>query len=275
MTWRLLPVQFPGKMRLARCLFWPFSDIQDVQVADKWGCEFVVPNLRSPIGFCLVTDGVYEPLTMQFLLRHLRDGSVFIDVGAAIGVFTIPMAKLVGERGCVLAIEPSPTVFPYLRRNAELNHLRNVRLKNCAAYDRNVDDVSFYEAPLDHFGMGSLAAQFHGQPVSVHAQTLDSILAEERIHHVDMIKVDVEGCEDIVFRGAKRLLTTTDAPIILFEFCDWAEARVPGARPGNAQAVLREYGYKIWRLPDFLGKRRGPSKEAITKGFEMLVAVKR
>ena len=67
------------------------------------------------------------------------------------------------------------------------------------------------------------------------------------------------------------MLKGTDSPLVLFEFCDWAEARVPNARIGDAQRLLLDYGYSIWQLTDFL-KGRHPLREPLDIGYAMLVA---
>ena len=193
-------------------------------------------------------DGVYEVQAVDFVLERLKPSATFIDVGANIGVFTLPAARRIGRSGRVIAIEPSPLVFPYLERNIVLNGLSNVRLVQCAAHDRDGETVPFYEAPVEHFGMGSLGAQFHNSPVPVLCRTLDHILNEQQIEKVDVMKVDVEGFEAAVFEGATKLLAGDKAPVILFEFCDWAENRRPGGSVGDAQRLLRRWGYRIWRL---------------------------
>ena len=271
---RLLPPALPGKARLARHLLGSTLTAQDYKLRDGNGCAYVIPSLREPIGFYLLIDQVYEPETNQFLSERLSTGQVFLDIGANIGVFALPAARRVGPAGIVVAVEPSPTVADYLRRNIALNGLTNVRVKQCAAYNRDVEALPFYHAPTDHFGMGALAPQFHAAPINVPAFTLDHILADEGITKVDLIKIDVEGFEAAVFRGAAGILTGEAAPPILFEFCDWAEARVPGGQVGDAQRVLLDYGYKIYRLPDVLAGRNKPLPGVLGEGFEMLVALK-
>jgi FkbM family methyltransferase len=263
----------PGKARLGRLLLGPYLEARDVLVHDRYGCRYVVPSLREPVGFHLLVDGIYEFEAVEFVLSQMCEGSVFVDVGTNIGVFALPAAKEIGSSGCVLAIEPSPSIFPYLKQNLALNGLTSVRLRQCVVFDRDSERIPFYEAPIDHFGMGSLAVQFQGEPVFVPAHMLDRILMEEGITHVDLLKVDVEGFEAAVFRGAKELLTGADPPLIIFEFCDWAQKRVPGGREGDAQEVLRGYGYHIWRLLDFL-RGRPALPAALTSGFEVLVAAK-
>lgn len=230
-----------------------------------------MPCLREPVAFELLINGAYESETLALLLRAASGNGVFVDVGANIGAFTVPLAKQL-NCGTVVAIEASPTVYPYLARNIELNDLRNVRLHHCAALDHDLDTVAFYEASKDHFGMGALAAQFSGKAVSVTARTLDSILAEDGIDKVDILKVDVEGFEGRVFAGAMKLLTGSRAPTIIFEFCDWAERRVQNARIGHAQRFLQDLGYSIYRVADFMSLRSQPIRKPLVEGYEQLVA---
>ena len=142
-----------------------------------------------------------------------------------------------------------------------------------AASDRDGEIVDFYEAPPSHFGMGSLGPQFGTEPVSVAARSLDRILAEESIACVDILKVDVEGFEAAVFRGAQQLLNGSSPPLVVFEFCDWAEAR-SGEPIGTAQRVLTAFGYRIYRCRDFLSRVQRPAPCVITSGFVTLVAIR-
>ncbi|OLE30386.1 MAG: hypothetical protein AUI36_30195 [Cyanobacteria bacterium 13_1_40CM_2_61_4] len=157
-----------------------------------------------------------------------------------------------------------------MRHNLTQNGVDDVIILNCAICDIT-GCVPFYRAPSEKFGMGSLDAQFHGETTEVQARTLDDVLEETRIRHVDLLKVDVEGFELTVFRGAWKLLTGTCPPLILFEFCDWAEARVPSAQAGDAQRFLLDRGYSICRLSDFLRDRR-PLHEPLKTGSAMLAA---
>ena len=179
-----------------------------------------------------------------------------------------------GASGRVVAIEASPRIFPFLRQNVTINHLSNVSLLPYAAHDGKTDSVDFYEAPLDHFGMGSLAAQFEVEPISVPARSLDRMLAEESVQRVDVMKADVEGNERNAFWGARNLLTGPRAPLIVFEFSDWAENRMPQTRAGDTQRLLLEWGYRIWKLEEFRNGKGQPLRQPIQTGWEMLVAAK-
>jgi hypothetical protein len=123
---------------------------------------------------------------------------------------------------------------------------------HAAAHERD-GSADFYEAPPEKFGMGSLAPQFHTRPVTVPTRRLDSLAGELGLARVDALKIDVEGLEASVLRGAEQLLRAFRPPVV-FEFCDWAEERV--SKRGDAQRVLLDLGYCIWDIGTL--RRGGP-----------------
>jgi len=240
-------------------------------IRTKNGQVLSVPNCIEPVGFALWLDGVYEPDVMAFLEQSITPHSVVLDIGANIGAFTVPLAARI-PGGTVIAIEASPSVARMLTSNIKTNGLSNVVVIECAASTGLSAALDFYEAPADHFGMGSLAPQFGASPTNVLAQSVDDILKSLSIANVDVMKVDVEGYEAHVFEGAKQLLTGRRAPLIVFEFCDWAEARAFSGETGRAQQVLLDYGYTLWILEDYLAKHK-PMGAILRHGFWSIVAV--
>jgi len=272
-VFRLIPPGMPGKTRLARILLRRSSTLSTVLVRDRFGFQYEVPDLRDPIAFHLAIDGEYERETMNVIHAYLSPGGVFVDVGANVGLFSIPAAQYAGPRGRVVAAEASPEVFSYLQRNVRANNCSQVDCLQCAVCASD-GSVSFYPAPNEHFGMGSMGPQFNTEPIQVPARTLDGILEEKGIADVDVLKIDVEGFEAAVLKGAMRLLAGKCPPLIVFEFCDWAEARLPDGKMGAAQEFLFECGYSVWRLSDFL-KGKDPLRESITSDYSMLVGFRR
>ena len=264
-----MPAGTPGKTRLARRLLGRLPGGEH-RVTDRLGLSYRVPDLREPVAFHLLIDGVYERDVLSLVLDLLPMGGTFVDVGANVGAFALPAACRVGPSGRVLAFEASPAVFPCLRANAAVNGLTNVTAVHTAVCDMD-GEVSFYPAPSDHFGMGALAPQFDATPVTVPGMRLDHLLAAEMIRHVDVLKIDVEGFEQKVLEGAPTLLARTEPPVVVFEFCDWAEARVPGAAPGDAQRFLLDRSYTLWRVDDYR-RRRPPLAAPVTTGATMIVA---
>lgn len=268
---RLLPVGLRGKARLARAIL-SGSLNSEGAITDQWGFTYRVPNVREPIAFALLVDGVYEPKAIEFILSRLESGNVFVDVWANIGVFTLPAARRVGPQGKVLAIEASPRIFEYLKTNVSKAAVDNITCCHAAAFAQD-GEVEFYDAPSKSFGMGSLVRRFEGASTRVTARRLDRIVAEAAVKRVDVIKMDVEVFELGVLQGAEGLLSREHPPLIVFEFCDWAESDHESV-VGDAQRFLIKRGFSIWRLADFI-KGKPPLDQPVTSGFETLVASKR
>ena len=256
--------QMHGKQRLARYLLRKYLMEKDVLVKDLTGFRYLLPSVQDPVGFCLLINGIYEPLILSFLKKYLMSGDVFMDIGANIGAITIPCASWIGEYGRVIAIECSPFILEYLKQN--------ILLQSVAISAEDYKEVAFYEAPADHFGMVSIGAQFEQPPIKLTSRSLDSILNEKQIFTLKAIKIDVEGYESEVFSGASKLLAGANAPAIIFEFADWAEERL-GFKAGKSQQVLLDHGYQIWSLEDF-HKSKKPLQKVITKGCFNLIAIK-
>lgn len=268
---RMLPVGMKGKWRLGRWLLSSALDQEGVTLRHRCGKAITVPHLGEPIAFALLVDGVYEPDVEELLKSRLREGSVFVDVGANVGALAIPAAAACGRTGRVVAIEASPSVFAYLKANAGAADTGNISPINCAVSDSDAM-MDFYDAPTDHFGMGSGAPQFGMPAKQVQGQRLDTILAHAGVDRVDVLKVDVEGFEADVFSGASEFLGRGRIGLVAFEFCDWAEERA-GFKCGKAQEMLMDLGYAIWTLDDW-NRSRPPAEKPVTSGFVTLVATR-
>jgi FkbM family methyltransferase len=182
---------------LARRLGHPLPDptrfLGEVTVRGPAGV-FVCP--AGPGAFFLGVDEAYEP-GLCALLRETT-GTV-VDVGANIGFITVRAARTASR---VIAIEPHPIRFRYLERNVALNGLSNVTCMNCAvgAAEGEIDlydvDPTLGPRPLD-----VSATPGRGRRYRVPLRTIDSLVEE-----AELVKVDVEGYEAEVLRGASKLI---------------------------------------------------------------------
>src|SRR5262249_6845150 len=107
---------------------------------------------------------------------------------------------------------------------------------------------------------------------SVQTTTLAALLEKYKIDHIDFIKADVEGYEFFAFKGGESILQRPDAPDILFEFIDSIEVSVEGLSAGDAQRLLKNYGYDLYRISK---GRFIKMNEVITKGYTMIFATKK
>ena len=155
----------------------------------------------------LWVDSSQRQHALAFFPRYLRAGDIVADVGANIGDVAIVCARTVGPRGTVHAFEPHPRVFGWLGQNVELNRLENVQLTNAALGERDgALDVSNDRRD----DMNRLLPA--GGGISVPVRRLDDLL--EGAERIDLLKIDVEGFELFVLRGAPRVLERSCAVYI-------------------------------------------------------------
>jgi FkbM family methyltransferase len=241
---RKLPL-FRGKERLARILFKrAIQSKKDIDIHGRYNCNYILPNIKENVGFEIYINGQYETDTHELLLSIIPFNGTFLDLGANIGSILIPVCKCRPDINA-LAIEAAPWLFGYLKRNVEINQLKMVKLFNFALFDKDDCEMDFF-SPEDKFGKGSLSPVFTSNGVKVYTKKIDTFLTEMQLKQVDVIKIDVEGFEYFVFKGAEKLLGNMNAPIIIFEFVDWAEKRAMGIEPGAAQQYLIDMGFQLY-----------------------------
>src|SRR5919112_3966830 len=156
------------------------------------------------------------------IIEHFtpKQGDIVIDIGANIGRYTIISSKRVGTKGKVVAIEAHPGNFEILNRNIKLNQLTNIIPLNYAAYSKEAkiklyvpDEESGYT--IYHTLLERTGKKF----VEVNANTLDYLLQlnEIRQEEVNWIKIDVEGVEFEVLKGATNVLSKSKDIALLIE----------------------------------------------------------
>lgn len=172
----------------------------------KEGCKFLCQAGTDEL---LHVMPYSEQDTWKKIKSLVKPGDVCIDVGAHIGVYTIPLARIVGSDGLVVAVEPSP-LKQVLSLNIRLNKLQNVVIIGKAAYsERKL--LNLYFNPLKT-GISSLNKNWMEESsaisLRVEAIPLDELWTEigYRPKCVKLLKVDVEGAEVEVLRGARNTL---------------------------------------------------------------------
>lgn len=183
--------------------------------------------------------GIYEPKVVRVLCRYLRDGDTCIDVGAHLGYFTVLMARLVGAKGKVHAFEPMPETFEALQQNIRLNGLTNVCPERVAAgsTDSPVFLISSATQKLSWTpSVSGCSIEGERNYLSVSAVSLDHYFEEKKLRP-NFMKIDVEGEELSVLRGAQRTLVTA-RPVVFVEVHDRG-----GTHEEEVQRFLRECGY--------------------------------
>jgi FkbM family methyltransferase len=211
----LWPLRFRGKVRVLS----PLVPKAGRRAANVFGTK-VSLDLADHVQR-MVYLGCFEREETNLMRRELKPGMTFVDIGANCGYFTYLAAARVGASGRVLAVEPSPRVADILEAALRENNLANVTLAR-TALGRTSGELTLYVPPEALANHAPTAIATPGwSPIAVPVRTLDDLLDEQRIDRVDVLKVDVEGYEGEVLRGAERSLQSGRIRAMLIEFNEW------------------------------------------------------
>jgi FkbM family methyltransferase len=177
----------------ARMRLWPYNNV----------CEKRI----------LFTPQLFDPQERAILQSHIKQGFVFLDIGANIGAYALFVAAKAGPKARILAIEPQPDIFDRLTYNIQQNPFGTIKAVACAIADKQGDLTLF----LDSRNKGESSVKIVGASQSAHvrvpATTLMDLIHQEGFSHIDAIKLDVEGAEDLIlepfFRDAPTQLHPT------------------------------------------------------------------
>ncbi len=211
----------------------------------------------------------------KFLLRKLKSGDIFADVGAHFGFFSLLAAKIVGPHGHVFAFEPSINSFRLLKKNIETNTSITAIAK--AVSDDHNGRTTFHEFPMRLSEFSSIFIehlenekwQSQAMRTTVDSVSIDGFFRELNLVP-DIIKIDVEGAESLVIKGMQNLLKTGQ-PIIIMEYISnpqstelYAGALTQLEMDGYRPFIIDEKGAlsSIFNLSNFL-KERGVDSENV------------
>jgi FkbM family methyltransferase len=185
--------------------------------------QFRGNTLTVPTGDVTLVPGLiggyYEQIELDVFDRMCRTSLVVVDVGANVGLFSCLAAARVGDAGRVVAFEPIPANLRYLRRNVAQNgYSDRVRIEEKAVgEDVGTVDIFMVKGSIGTHSISARNAANSTESVSVPVTNLDTYAEENGLSRIDALKVDVEGYEGHVLRGATAVLKR-DRPSLFVEF---------------------------------------------------------
>lgn len=202
------------------------------------GVTLAVPRtLLSITTYVLLEQETWFEKELMFLRHFLKPGMTVIDIGANLGVYALPIAKLVGPKGRVFAYEPASEPRALLQRSRELNGAKNLEIVAAAVSDREGEANLSLGASSELNALGTAPGEM------VRLVNLDAEDAT-RGWAPDFIKIDAEGEEERIFAGGKNFFAR-HSPLVMMEIR-------AGERVNEALRVqLPRMGYRLYRvLPD-------------------------
>lgn len=183
----------------------------------------------------------------NFVVNFLEPGDTFVDVGAHVGYYASLATALVGKTGTVIAIEPTPRTFESMKRN--LDHFPRATVLNQALSDRD-GVLTFYDygrtySAFNSFTMRESLGNTKLEPdeIQIPTTTLDAILSKPATGTV-FIKIDAEGAESAILRGASNTLANL-RPVISIEvggYEDWDKSTE------DALKLLKDSNYQLYSI---------------------------
>jgi FkbM family methyltransferase len=206
-------------------VFW-YKTFKFLKPGNSTLLKFKVPKYDYEF-YCRINKDDFKIMTIHeddIITRFTpKEGDIVIDIGAHIGLYTIISSKRVGAQGKVVAIEADPENFEMLNRNIKLNQLTNVIPLNYAVYSKETKIKLYLPSGESGFTKYNTIMpnwiNTQEKFVEVNANTLDYLLQLNKIRQeeVNWIKIDVEGAEFEVLKGATNVLSKSKDVAILME----------------------------------------------------------
>ena len=195
----------------------------------------------------ILETGAWEPESWLAIRSHLRPGDTFVDVGAHIGYHSLKAAAVVGPSGRVIAVEPNARTVRELQDNIRESGAESIIVQPVACSDTE-GSIELFVAPRANTGQTSLSRQNASQAGSavesyrVRARPLDAVIRESGVSRVDVIKIDVEGAELLVLKGAQGTIARY-RPLLIVEIVD-EQLKAMGTSSNEVISFARSVGYE-------------------------------
>lgn len=232
--------EFIKKIPLVQTVFgylYRFSGPKGVVLVNVLGNKMLVPSEASG----LVLSGCWEKRETEIFAGIIKPGMSVIDIGAHIGYYTLIASRLAGEYGKVFAFEPETENFSLLKKNIELNNIKNVTALNEAVSNSTGLAKLFLQTSALH----SLLENGEGQEfINVKTVSLDDFFNKSQ--KIDLIKMDAEGSEYLILQGMKKLLENNPELTIITEFYPALLSKY--VDPSKYLKELSERNFKIFEI---------------------------
>lgn len=234
-------------------------------VEDIHGVRFVLYPYDRPHSPYLYRHP-HDTAEFEAITRLVHQGDIVFDIGANIGIYSVPLSRLCGPEGRVWAFEPVPETYWRLRETLALNRCENVVPLQAAMCDKaGRTHMTLFEPEYAEWNTLATPSprRLNGKFISpsrsveVQALALDSFCETQEIQRINLLKVDVEGFEPTVFQGAGRLLNQHRIDYICFEIAKQLLATA-GFCSRQVFAVLESHGYASYRFDTTTTSFHGP-----------------
>jgi FkbM family methyltransferase len=207
----------------------------------------VPASLQSSTTRCLLAEGDWFERELEFWRGYIQPGMNVIDIGASFGVYTFSAARRVGENGMVYAIEPDRKSVDCLNETCRSNQIKNVKVVYNAVGDRDRPAQLILQASseFNYLAADDEVIELDTQIETVDCITIDTLIQQSQIDHLEVIKISTEGSELEILIGCEQTLLRF-APTIIYN--SYTSKGIDLA----AAEYLIDRGYELFRYQPYL-----------------------
>jgi len=210
-----------------------------------YGVSIAIPSEWPGIAKLIFAYRELYDRELVWLSRNVRPGFFVADIGASFGIYTLVAARAAGPSGQILSFEPAASTFDILKANVELNCLTNVHTFRCAIGEDDGEVELYHHRDSSRNSLGRTTSMI-GTSESVQKRTLSNVLAKAGVAKIDLIKMDVEGMEEMALRGCSTIVERA-RPKIIIEL-NPGRASAIGLPADGAWELLRSLRYKMYEI---------------------------
>lgn len=211
----------------------------EMEIAIAGGVRLTVPaSIRLMTSYILLEQEDWFEDEIKFVRRIVKPGMKAIDIGANYGTYALSLAQAVGAGGLVWAFEPAGKTMAFLEKSVVGNRLDNIRLVRAGLSNHDGRGSLNLSGEAETHTLGSAGGSSWE---TIALRTLDSCADEYQWRGIDFVKIDAEGEELNILRGAKSFLAG-ESPLVMFEFKHGGDINT---------GLIEEFGkigYRIYRL---------------------------
>ena len=189
--------------------------------------------------------GSFEKETLLFFKNSIKPNMTIFDIGANVGLFSLTASAVLKNSGQIYAFEPAEEVYSDFQKNIALNNFQNIQLIQTGVSEKS-GEITFNICEDNAYNsINSKPMRKVIRKITIPTTTIDDFCKQEKIHQIDIIKVDTEGAEYFILKGGKNILSKDNAPILFLEYNTQILKEV---ELSDIRNLLKDFGYSLYEL---------------------------
>ncbi len=236
---------------ILRFFYWNFCKKLNINFEAKvWGIKFKF-WVDSHQSYWLYKNYIMDWVEFNLIQKISREEDVIVDIGANIGVYSFWFSKCINDKGRIFSFEPDRKNLERFKYGFSLNHISSLSIHDIAISDKN-GEAKFFSGLDEQSSLFYESEKSAQQFTTVKTQTLDDFCKQNNLATINFLKIDVEGAEWFVLKGASELLQNKSIKIIQLELNNHINKF--NLKIDDVVDMMSNYQYELYRLEEYFVK---------------------